>query len=201
MKDRTNSEKLARIVSTLFVPPSFTLLLFSFLAFYLEHDLSKSLGVLGVTLSFGFFFQIAMFVYFWKKGKVTDLDASVKDERTIPYFVAIGIYSLGLLVLMIMHVHPVISAFWFCYISNTLIVIFINRHWKISAHLLGISGPLAALTYAVGFSAFYFLTLLLLLAWARLKLKCHTPAQLIAGAFFGFFSTLFQMDLIIKLFQ
>lgn len=189
-------DRAARIISTIFVPPSLTILLYTYFAFSLESEPVKRFTVMGVSYTFGFIFPIIMFIIFRMKGRVVDVDASVKEERTIPYFIATGIYTAGLIVLLLMKVNPIALAFWFCYISNTLIVIFINSRWKISAHALGVSGPLGALTFALGAPGFAFVILLLIVGWSRLRLKCHTPLQVLAGSLFGFTSSYLQIAII-----
>lgn len=198
-KKTSFSAKAARVISTLFVPPSLTIITFFFLAFYLENEVPARLEVIAVSLTFGFIFPIAMFVYFRRQGKIIDSDASIKEERTAPFLIAAGIYALGLFVLIWLHANSIITAFWFCYISNTLLTIFINKFWKISAHAMGVAGPLGAVTYAAGMYGIFFAALLLIVGWARLKLKVHTPMQVVMGSIVGFIFTYFQIMLIINL--
>ncbi|MGE5438627.1 MAG: hypothetical protein ACM3UR_02145 [Bacteroidota bacterium] len=198
MTDETLSYRTARFISTLCVPPSFTIIIFSWLALTLEHEVWQKLLVIGVALTFGFTFQIMMFFYFHKRGMIADMDASVKEERTVPFLVAIGIYTLGLIVLFMAKADPVIISFWFCYISNTLLVIGINKFWKISAHALGAAGPFGVVMYMAGTGGLLFLIVILIIGWARIKLKMHTPAQVIAGVVVGFTFTYLQIWLIVN---
>lgn len=180
------------------VPPSFTIIIFSWLALTLENTLWQKLLVIGVALTFGFAFQIIMFFYFRRKGMIADEDASVKEERTVPFFVAVLIYTLGLLVLYFAKADPVIISFWFCYISNTLLVIGINKFWKISAHALGAAGPFGVIMYMAGTGGLLFLIVIFIIGWARIKLRMHTPAQVAAGAVAGFALTYIQIYLIVN---
>ena len=117
---------------------------------------------------------MASFIYFYRKGILTDVDAKIKDERTLPYFISIIIFNVGFILLLIFKVSSISIAFWFCYISNTFLVILINKYMKISIHVMGISGPLALFTFLFGFKMFMFLPILVLVAWSRIKLKCHS---------------------------
>jgi membrane-associated phospholipid phosphatase len=199
LTDKPFSYRTARFISTLFVPPSFTIIIFTWLALRLEYELWQRILVIGVALTFGFAFQILMFFHFKNKGMIADMDASVKEERTVPFFVAILIYAMGLLVLLLTKMDPVIISFWFCYISNTLIVIWINKYWKISAHALGASGPFGVLVYMAGTGSLLFLVVIVLIGWARIKLKMHTFAQVAAGTIAGFALTYFQIIFIVKM--
>jgi membrane-associated phospholipid phosphatase len=73
----------------------------------------------------------------------------------------------------------------------------INKYWKISAHMIGVSAPMAAFLF---FGSIYFIILFflaILLAWARLKLKMHSINQIIAGFLFGFLLTYLQLIIFI----
>lgn len=135
-----------------------------------------------------------------KKGKLADNEASIKEERGLPYLVAILFYTGGLIVLVFAKVNIISIAFWFCYISNTFFIFLINRKWKISAHTMGAGGPLAAITYLLGPAGLLFSVILISIGWARIKLKLHSLSQVSAGAMLGFFSTYIQMYLIIHYF-
>jgi len=147
-------QKLARIISTLFVPPSFTIIVYFIFALSVEQTLKKSLIVFLVALVFGFLAPITMFVIMRRKKMISDNDAMIKDQRTLPYFIAIVFYTIGLIILILSKVSIISIAFWFCYISNTIITILINKYWKISAHSMGASGAAAALFFVFGWSSF-----------------------------------------------
>ncbi|HKB84961.1 MAG TPA: hypothetical protein VKD08_02235 [Ignavibacteriaceae bacterium] len=141
-----------------------------------------------------------MFAAFRRKGLIADIDAKIKEERTFPFTLSVVFYILGLLILIYYRINIISIAFWFCYISNTLLVVIINKSWKISAHMMGVSGPFAALVYVFGLTALPFLVLLILIGWSRIKLECHNLSQVLAGAFLAFISTYIQMYFIIKYF-
>jgi membrane-associated phospholipid phosphatase len=198
---KTKSDKLARIISTLFVPPSFTIIVFTLFAFTFEFEPLKRVVTILVAFIFGFTAQIVLFLFFRSKGKIIDLDASVKEERTTPFLISVGFYFTGLIILIIFKVNIVSIAFWFCYISNTLITILINKHWKISAHAMGASGPLAAITYVFGPAALVFSLVIFLVGWARIQLNVHNFFQVLAGILFAFASTYLQIFLVVKWFS
>ncbi len=199
--DKPFSQKLARFISTLFVPPSFTILIFIYFAFKLENNSSKQIVLLAVTLIFGFALHIALFVMLKKNGKLVNYDATIKEERTTPFLISCVFYIIGLVILITSRINIISIAFWFCYISNVLIVIIINKFWKISVHSLGAGGSLAALCFAAGPVGFIFIFIPLLVGWSRVKLKCHTVSQVLAGAVLGFGSTYLQMALIVNWFN
>ena len=195
-----NQNKIARIISTLFVPPSFTIVVFTVFALTLETESLKKVIIILVAFLFGFTAQIILFVVLRRRGKIVDLDASVKEERTTPFLVSVGFYLTGLVILIIFNIHIISIAFWFCYISNTLVTILINKHWKISAHAMGSAGPLAAVTYVFGPITMIFALLAFAVGWSRIQLIVHNFAQVIAGILFAFVSTYLQIYLIVRFF-
>lgn len=193
--------KIARIISTVFVPPSFTLIVFTLFAFVLESEFHKQLVIISTSFVFGFAAPIALFVVLRKKKKLINLDASIKEERTFPFLISTLFYLVGLLILIGFEVNIISIAFWFCYISNTLITIFINKRWKISAHSMGASGPLAAVTFVFGPMALIFLVIVLSVGWSRIQLKVHNVAQVSAGILLAFISTYLQIYFITEYFK
>ena len=195
------AKKFARVISTLFVPPSFTIIVFTLFAFVLESDPLKKLITILVAFLFGFTAQIILFVVLRSRGNIVDLDASIKEERTTPFLISVGFYLIGLVILIIFNVNIISIAFWFCYISNTLVTILINKHWKISAHAMGAAGPLAAMTYVFGPIALLFAIIVFLVGWSRIQLKVHNAAQVTAGILLAFISTYLQIYLIVRFFE
>lgn len=196
-----SKNKIARIISTIFVPPTFTLIIFIFFALKLENDLSKILETILISSLFGFIAPIVLFISLKNRGKIIDVDASIKEERTLPFLLATIFYIIGLVLMIYFELNIITKAFWFCYISNTLFTVLINRYWKISAHSMGVSGSLAAIIFVIGNYSFLFIPLLLLIGWSRIKLKCHTLSQVLAGIILAFISTFVQMYLIINYFR
>jgi len=198
---KINKDNLARIISTLFVPPAFTIITFTIFAFLLENESQKQFVVILIAFLFGFVAPIALFIVFRKSGKLADQDALIKEERTVPFFIATGFFAIGLVLLIIFQVNIISIAFWICYISNTLLTVLINRYEKISAHTMGASGPMAAFTFLFGPLALFLMILIIIVGWARIRLECHTFIQVVLGFFFGFISTYLQIFIIVKLFS
>lgn len=196
-----SSHKLARIISTVFVPPSFTIIIFTIFAFNLESEPTKQVISIVNALVFGFSAPITLFLILRKKGKLADQDASIKEERTFPFIISIGFYLLGLVLMIKYDLNIVSIAFWFCYISNTVITIFINKFWKISAHAMGAAGPFAAVVFAFGWIGLIMLPIVLLVGWSRIKLKCHSLSQVVIGVVLAFVSVYLQIIFIVKYFS
>jgi len=69
------------------------------------------------------------------------------------------------------------------FLSAGLVVWLIDRYWKISIHSVGVSGGVFILV-AAG-DLWVLSPALLMVGWARLRLKAHTPAQVVGGLALG----------------
>ena len=201
MMQNSIRHRVARVISTLLVPPSFPLILFTLFAFKYETDPHKILLLVLVTITFSFSFPIILFIILRKMGRIVNADAAIKEERTFPFIISTLFYAIGILILIKAQINIVSIAFWFCYITNTIFIIIINKYWKISAHMMGAAGPFAAVCFVYGLSALPFIIILFMIGWSRIYLKCHNIYQVLAGGLLGFTSTLLQMQFITGIFN
>lgn len=177
--------KFARIISTIFIPPTITFLFFSYLAIQFEPGDSNKLIAFVIALLFGFVIPIGMFVILRKKNEVSDNDATIREERTKPYlYYAIASFAAAI-ISQLLSLSQVIIMCWMISGINTLIMIGINFKWKISAHVIGISAPYILLVILTGTVFYWLIPIIVLVAWSRLELKVHTLNQVTAGAIFG----------------
>ncbi len=118
-----------------------------------------------------------------------------RKDRLIPLFItAISYYfSFYLLNRLPFHVPQFIKILVLASAILIIINLFINLKWKISSHLIGISGLLALIfLYSIVYYAnlLYVLVILALItgivAFARLKLNAHNPKQVYLGFLLGF---------------
>ncbi|UCH64923.1 MAG: hypothetical protein JSW63_09940, partial [Ignavibacterium sp.] len=96
-----NKDRIARIISLLFVPPSFTLIIFLIFALYLETEQIKAIVTILVAAVLGFAAPIILFLTFREKDLIVDIDASLKEERTVPMSISLTFFLLGLIILII----------------------------------------------------------------------------------------------------
>lgn len=185
--------KLARITTNIFVPPVNTLILFVIIIFYQFESKQDQILALSVAFLFSFLLPILFFIWLRRKDLVADVDATNKEERTIPYLFGILLCIIALLISYYFWGFTLFSKIWLIYSVNTILLIAINKFWKISAHAIGMSAPIGALFFVFGQPSLIALVLLLYIGWTRLYLKKHTISQIIAGSIFGFFLTYLQL--------
>lgn len=129
-----------------------------------------------------------------KRGVVKDLYIENPGERTLPYlFALVGFASWSYFLWNKLNAPVCIN--WISIGATVAIgaVAFINRRWKISAHLTGFGGLTGGvLSYCLNIGAIpawgivcLWFGLSLALMGARLRLRAHTPEQVSAGWLLG----------------
>lgn len=126
-------------------------------------------------------------------GVVRSLQMHARQERIAPFVMTLLYYVMAGYLLTRAPVHPLTLTLIAGAALALLLATLITLRWKISAHMVGISGcigAVAALDALHGLGAFVPLCALLLLAGAlgtaRLLTSDHTPGQVYAGAAVGF---------------
>ncbi len=192
----------ARFISSFTVPPLIAAPIFTLLGLYDQAHSGGSTLDLWVSLFFSITFSSTLpsifIIFLYRHKKVTDLDISVRQQRSIPYAVGIGCSLIGAGFIYWLLGPGVVVAFMLVNAVNGVIVTVINLYWKISAHAIGIGGPLAVLTLLFGWIILPLFLVLPLVGWARVHIRAHTLAQVIAGSIVGFSLTFLQLALIYR---
>jgi membrane-associated phospholipid phosphatase len=133
-------------------------------------------------------------------GRIKSLEMESNEERKIPY-ISTALYYFSLYYLFYNAEFPNIFKILILGASISILLTFlINFQWKISAHTIGIGGIAGAalgIIYRLHIDLYFILMIILLVsglvAYARLKLNAHTPAQVYTGFLLGFFVELLLM--------
>lgn len=186
--------KLAHLISNVIHPIVLPIVAFwTLMRFGFELPVERlSLYLLVVVLSCSV--APALIVIALKKmGKVSDYDISRRESRAVPFLLGVASYAAGALALYLLGAPPLVVGFMMCYAINTIFIFLITLLWKISVHVTSLGGPIAAFTYVFGLQSLWLLLLMPPLAWARVRLKAHTPMQTVAGGALGFSATFLEL--------
>ena len=80
---------------------------------------------------------------------------------------------------------PALVALMIAGVSGIGVALLITLRWKISVHVGALAGIIVVCTILIGPQALIVAPLVPLVAWARVELGAHTPAQAIAGGVIG----------------
>lgn len=188
---------LPRLISLALIPPVPSAVVFTVLVFFYEHGSPLHRVVVWLVCAFCAGGAQMIYVALLRRRKlVAEYDVRERHKRTGPYLLSAGTSLAGLLLLLHLDASVFVWSLMWCFSINTLLLAGINTGWKISAHMMGLSGPLTALFPLFGWNLLYLLPVLALLGWARVRDGAHSPAQVIAGALAGIIFTAAQLFLV-----
>ena len=181
------ADRLARWVSVLFDSSTLSLPVFLLLG-WIEAG-TAGLGWAILTLFIVTGIPLAYLLIGRKRGWVGDMEMTQRADR--PRFILISLSSdvLALVVLRALHGPHLLSVIVLTYFCLAMTMLTISSFWKISLHMVGVSGFSTALLYVFGMPGLWVFLSLPLVAWARMHRRKHTPAQLLAGAVAGMLIT------------
>lgn len=115
-----------------------------------------------------------------------------RQERKIPYLITAIFYFSESYFLLNAEVPVLVKALMFGATLLVISVLLVNLFWKISAHMVGIGGlcgMMIAVSYRIQINLHFVIILLFLIAglvaFSRLKLNAHNPAQVYLGFLLG----------------
>lgn len=136
----------------------------------------------------------ALFIFFLNAmGALEDLKMNNRRERVVPLIVIMLTYALCALIIVLKVSTGLAFSGMMAAIACIAVALVVTPFWKISLHMTGIGGVYAILLFLGihepgDFTIPMTVATLLagVLAWSRLYLGRHTPAQVLAGFFGGF---------------
>ncbi|MEO6424947.1 MAG: hypothetical protein ABIP40_06025 [Bacteroidia bacterium] len=145
-----------------------------------------------IVFMFSFVFPVLNIYILVKLKRIPNLTLSNQKDRTFPLFITALFYFGLFYLLMDINIWNSIKLFIIGGAVAILITTLINLKYKISAHMVGLGGVLGILisvSYLIQFNMtpYYIATIIIagLVAFARLVLQEHKPAQLYLGFFLG----------------
>ena len=113
---------------------------------------------------------------------VVDLDVSARERRPVFFAAALLLMLFNILVFYALDWLPLLKLS-IAYLVVTLATAIITLKWKISIHTAALAGPATYLSVLYGWLWLLpSIPALLLLIWARVRLRAHTLLQAVLGA-------------------
>ena len=132
---------------------------------------------------------VAYIFWLYQQGIITDLDLSKREERVRPYATFVAGALLGWAFLVTIQAPELLTLFGLIVTLQAILGFCITRSWKISVHCYSAANLTIMLLLLLGAMAFPAILILFAIAWARIYLNRHTPAQTFAGICLGGLTT------------
>ena len=195
---------LSKILSYLFHP----LLMTTWFTFLLLHTNPFSFAglasgvVIAVVFINTFMFPAISILLMRKLGFIEDLEMPDHKQRIIPLVASIIFYVWAYLATRKLNFPYMMGVFMMGVLVSLFASFVINVFYKVSLHMVGVSGVLTAIMLLVFVSpsdlSYYFLAMILLtgaVASARLYLGAHTIKEVYVGFLVGMFGQVFGLFL------
>lgn len=176
------TDKFAFMISAIFSP----FLVISLFSLFTIKYYSPSLSLfLVLSLVFVGFSVIMPFIYIIlavKFGLLTDIHVALKEQRGIPFEVAIVGSLIILVTYYVMHVPYELLVMALALVVNGIVFIFLTKYWKVSMHAASFASAVTIAGVLISSNIYWFYLFLVPIFWARMYRKKHTLSQLILAA-------------------
>ena len=175
-------QKLARIITNILNPFLLSLLILVLLAIESSTSTEEAIKWSLIGLALSVFPVFAVVLYLVSKKKLDGIFINPRQQRHRIYFLAILCSIIGYIVLVVLGAPQLLVASFAAGLAAVIVFMVINLFWKISLHTAFITASATVLIIVYGDTAAWTVLLVPLVAWARIAMKRHTPAQVITGA-------------------
>jgi membrane-associated phospholipid phosphatase len=177
--------RLARLVGELLSPPPILVVLALVVAW--ASTPTPGMAVLwgGIAALFASVLPYAIILRGVRRGRLSDKNLSVRAERIRFAVVAITSVLLGLALLAALDAPAEMVALLASIAVGVVCGWMITLWWKISVHAAIAAGAATVLLLVLGTALLVVWPLVAVIAWSRVQVGDHTPAQVVAGVALG----------------
>jgi hypothetical protein len=184
------------VISLVLNPSALTGLLFYFLAARYEPSGVLRLVYFSLCILFASLIPIGLIVFLKFRGKLSDVEMSIRSERERVYLLCAAAYALGTTILLVSGAAWPLWGFLLLHVPNTLLLLAFNRWIKVSIHTMVLTGLYVCALLFFGERLSPLGIIILFAAWARWDAGNHTVTELILGASIGGFLTFVEIYLL-----
>lgn len=193
MEDRTSRDRqrtpfrrrLARLVTEVFAPTPLSALVLAVVALRSAASTGEALLWGAVAILFVTVIPFAYIVRGVRRRTLTDHHVRRREQRTLPLLFGIASVVVLLALVVLLGAPHDLIALIVATVAGLAISLLITLFWKISVHAGATAGAFTILAILFGPWFLLFSPLVALIAWSRVELGDHTPAQVIAGTGVG----------------
>jgi membrane-associated phospholipid phosphatase len=135
--------------------------------------------LISVAISILPVFILVLFLF--KYHRVNSIFFTVRAQRNKVYAVAVVLIGVDCAVLFFLKAPLMLVALFVAVFLIGLVFAVVNHWWKISIHTAAVTIAVVALFVLYGQKAAIAIVLLPLVAWSRVEIEHHSPAQVIGG--------------------
>ncbi|MDQ4489270.1 phosphatase PAP2 family protein [Sinomonas sp. ASV486] len=181
---RTVRTAVARVLSEVFQPP-FTIAAALLLSPAASPGWPGTWWFGGVAALFTCVLPFVILIGLVRAGKVVDHHVSERSQRAPVLAMAIVCVLAGLGLLIALGAPASVLAMVAALIAGIAVHAVVSLWWKVSGHAAAVSTAAVSMLLLFGPEWWPLVLVVPAVGWARVMLRAHTPAQVVAGAVFG----------------
>lgn len=191
----------ARIVSYVVSPLALPPLVYGAVLAHVGASQGDVVRGTGIALVFLGLVPLAYVGWLRIQGRIESLEIRDRRKRTGPFLVVLGAGMIAFVTVLWMGItgQRLLAALVACHVLNTIFLFLITTWWKISVHCASVTGAVATLLFVQVHVPGTILdtavieaglpiggvVLVLVMFWARIRSRAHTPLQAGAGTILG----------------
>lgn len=175
-------KRIADLISNILNPFLVSLIIIVLLSFESASGISDALKWSLILVAISILPVFSAVVYLLRKGRLAGIFTAVRRQRTAIYVLSGVCAAVGYVILLISKAPLMLRATFATGLSGVVVFTVINLWWKISLHTALVTALVTVMVILYGWIATAGVVLVLLIAWARLALRQHSLAQVVAGA-------------------
>ena len=175
-------QQIARIAAHILNPYLLSFIIIILLAIESTTSNDEAIKWSLISLALSVFPVLTVVLYLVRRRKLEGIFINTRQQRSRIYLLAIACAVAGYIVLIIFKAPELLRAAFLSGLIAVALFMVINLFWKISLHTAFITASVAVLIIVYEKTAAWTVIFIPLIAWARLEMRLHTPAQVFAGA-------------------
>jgi membrane-associated phospholipid phosphatase len=175
-------EKLAELVSNILNPFLLSFAVIILLAVKSAFSISEAVKWALIAIVMSVLPVFIVVICLVRQKKLEGVFVNPRHQRNGVYLLASVMGAIGCGVMWYFNAPRLLAVTFTAGLAAIVIFMIINRFWKISLHTAFASASVTILTIVYGDFGAWTILLLPPVAWSRIKLKQHSPAQVTTGA-------------------
>lgn len=173
---------MARIITNVLNPFLLSLLILVLLSIKSSTSTEEAIKWSLIGLALSVFPVFTVVIYLVSKKKLDGIFINPREQRHRIYLLAILCAVIGYIILVVLDAPQLLVATFAAGLAAVIVFMAINLFWKISLHTAFITASVTVLIIVYGGVAAWTVLLVPLVAWARIEMKRHNPAQVLTGS-------------------
>ncbi len=178
----TMRERLAKLTSDILNPFLMSFIVIILLAVESTNSAGEALKWSLISIALSVLPIFAVVICMVRQKKLDGIFVSPRQQRNIIYILASVPATIGCGILWYFEAPELLAVTFTVGLVAIVVFMTINRFWKISLHTAFTAASATVITIVYGAAGALTILLLPPVAWSRVRLNQHSPAQVAAGA-------------------